>query len=93
MSASAGPSIQSASSPASSVGAVSWKAEYEKTIWESDTEKLLPGIHATEAALFLRGQELGHDSLATEERAAMSAAAADLLAIKVHRLGWPGLKP
>jgi hypothetical protein len=90
---SAGPSIQSASSSARSVGAVSWKAEYEKTIWESDAEKLLPSIHATEAALFHRWQELGNDTVAKEERAAMHAAAADLLAIQIHKLGWPALKP
>ena len=93
MSGSAVQSIQTASSSARSIGTPSWKAEYEKTVWESDQEKLLPCIHATEAALFLRWQELGNHSAAKEERAAMNAAAADLLAIKLHRLGWPGLKP
>jgi hypothetical protein len=52
MSGSAVQSIQSTSSSARPVGTPSWKAEYEKTIWESDNEKLLPCIHATEAALF-----------------------------------------
>jgi hypothetical protein len=93
MPGSARQSIESTSSFARSVGTPSWTAEYEKTIWESDTEKLLPCIDATEAALFLRWQELGNDSVAKEERAAMNAAAADLLAIKLHKLGWPGLRP
>ena len=92
MQSGAAQSIQSATLSARSVGTPSWKAEYEKTIWESDGEKLLLCIHATEAALFLRWQELGDDSMATEERAAMNAAASDLLAITLHRLGWPGLK-
>ena len=89
MSGSAGQSFPSARS----VRVPSWKAEYEKTVWETDQDKLLPCIHATEAALFLRWQELGNDSSVNEERAAMNAAAADLLAIKLHKLGWPGLKP
>jgi hypothetical protein len=54
--------------------------------------KLLECIHVTEAALFLRWQELANDSTAKEERAGMDAAAADLLAVKLHKLGWPGLK-
>jgi predicted glycosyl hydrolase (DUF1957 family) len=93
MSASAVQSIPSAFPSVRSVRTSSWKAEYEKTIWETDNDKLLPCIHATEAALFHRWQELSDDSMAQEERAAMNAAAADLLAIKLHKLGWPGLKP
>jgi hypothetical protein len=91
MQSSAGESIQSATASARSVETLSWKAEYEKTIWESDTEKLFPCIHATEAALFLRRQD--NDSVAKEDRAATNAVAADLLAIKIHKLGWPSLKP
>jgi hypothetical protein len=93
MSGSAGQSFPSAFPSARSVRTPSWKAEYEKTIWESDQEKLLECIHATETALFLRWQELGNDSAANEERSAMNAAAADLLAIKLYKLGWPGLTP
>jgi hypothetical protein len=93
MSGSAGQSIPPAFPSPRSVETPSWKAEYEKTVWESDQEKLLSCIPATEAALFHRWQELGNDSIAREELAAMNAAAADLLAIKLHKLGWPGLKP
>ena len=93
MSDSASQSIPAAFPSPTSVGTASWKAEYEKTVWESDQEKLLWCIHSTEAALFHRWQELGNDSSAREELAAMNAAAADLLAIELHRLGWPTLKP
>jgi|GEM_PF-2425337 hypothetical protein len=93
MSDSASQSIPAAFPSPTSVGTSSWKAEYEKTVWESDQEKLLWCIHSTEAALFHRWQELGNDSSAREELAAMNAAAADLLAIELHRLGWPTLKP
>jgi hypothetical protein len=75
--------------PPQSAANPSWKAAYEKTRWELDTEKLLALIHATEAALFLRWQELEDVSAHREEHAAMEAAAKDLLAIKIHKLGWP----
>jgi hypothetical protein len=67
----------------------SWKSAYERAVWESDTKKLLTEIHATEEALFLRWQEMADGASYTKERAEMEAAAADLLAIKIHRLGWP----
>jgi hypothetical protein len=66
-----------------------WQTAYEKAVCESDTKKLLTEIHATEEALFLRWQELGNAPAHTRERVAMEAAAEDLLAIKIHRLGWP----
>jgi hypothetical protein len=31
--------------------------------------------------------------MAEEDRTAMNAAAADLLAVKLHKPGWPGLEP
>jgi hypothetical protein len=36
---------------------------------------------------------MANKSMAKEERTAMNAAAPDLLAVKLHNLGWPGLKP
>jgi hypothetical protein len=45
------------------------------------------------AALFLHRQEMDNESMAKEERTAMNAAAADLLAVKLLNPGWQGLKP
>jgi len=82
-------SLQPTAAPSKPVEQTSWKTAYDRTVWELNTEKLLTAIHATEAALFERWQQLsdepGHDS----ERAAMKVASQDLLAIKIHRLGWP----
>jgi hypothetical protein len=75
--------------PRKSVENPSWKAAYEKTRWESGTEKLLTLLHATEAALFLRWQELEDVPEHREERDEMESAAKDLLAVKIHKLGWP----
>jgi hypothetical protein len=51
---------------------------------------LLHFVYATEIALFFRWQEL--DGKADkQELTAMRSAADNLLAIKVHKLGWPGL--
>jgi hypothetical protein len=36
---------------------------------------------------------MDNESMAKEERTAKNAAAADLLAVKLHKPGWPGLKP
>jgi hypothetical protein len=81
------PSLQ-ASSP-DSAEIPSWKTAYEKTMWELDNEKLLALIHAAEGELFERWQELGDSPAHARERAAMKIAADDLLAIKIHKLGWP----
>jgi hypothetical protein len=82
-------SLQPVFFSAKSVETQSWKAAYEKTRWELDTEKLLTLIHATEAALLSRWQELEDVPAHREERHQMEAASRDLLAIKIHRLGWP----
>jgi len=66
-----------------------WKTAYEKTRWELDAEKLLTLVHATEAALFLRWQEIDDLPAYRYERAAMETAAKDLLTIKIRKLGWP----
>jgi hypothetical protein len=66
-----------------------WKEVYERTIWESGTEQLLTLIHITKAALYHRWQELRDGPEDEKERAEMEAAAKELLAIKIHKLGWP----
>jgi hypothetical protein len=83
------PSLQPVFVPPKSREISSWQTEYEKTLWELDEEKLLSLIHATEGALFRRWQELGNDPGHTQERIGMEAAAEDLLALKIHKLGWP----
>jgi hypothetical protein len=81
------PSLQVSSVP--SVEVPSWKTACEKTMLELDKQKLLALIHAAEEELFERWLALGDGHANTQERAAMKIAAADLLAIKIHKLGWP----
>ena len=83
------PSLQPSSIPLNSTEIPSWKTAYEKTMWELDKERLLALIHAAEGELFERWQELGDSPAHGRERAAMKTAADDLLAIKIHKLGWP----
>lgn len=69
-----------------------WKQAYQETLENQDTEKLTSRILNAEAAIFERLQQLAGSSDHREERKEMEAAAADLLAIKVHKLGWPPVK-
>jgi hypothetical protein len=82
------PSLQSPFVPGRSDRTPLWKGAYERAVWESDTKNLLTEIHATEEALSLRFQEID-DASHAKECIEMKAAAEDLLAIKIHRLGWP----
>ena len=72
-----------------SVETPSWKTAYEKTVSEVNIDRLLTLIHAAEDELFERWKALGDSPADIRERAAMKIAAEDLLAIKIHRLGWP----
>jgi hypothetical protein len=83
-------SLQSSSIASQSVRP-SWNHCLEKVMRESDPQRLLPLVHAVEAALFLRWQEMTDESAQSYERAAMQAACDDLWAIKIHKLGWPML--
>jgi hypothetical protein len=67
----------------------SWERCLQKAMRESDPAQLLKLVYAAEEALLLRWKELSHDSNHGGERKAMKAAANELLAIKIHRLGWP----
>ena len=69
----------------------SWRDAYKRVLNESHNGNLTDAVHAAEAALFLRSQELDGQGDDTE-REEMQAASADLLAIKVHKLGWPSPK-
>lgn len=66
----------------------SWKRQIQKALRENEPEKLSDLVHAAESALFVRWQELCEND-SPEERASMQAAADNLLAIKIHKLGWP----
>jgi hypothetical protein len=68
-----------------------WKELYLQALLESDTEKLTELVQATEQAIVLRAQELLNSSDHHEERSEMAVAKASLLAIKVHKLGWPAV--
>jgi len=69
-----------------------WKQTFEAALRNQDTEKLTDRIFQAEDAIFLRQQELASSSDHHEERKEMDAASADLLAIKIHKLGWPPVK-
>jgi hypothetical protein len=66
----------------------SWKRLIQKALRENEPEKLSDPVRASEGALFVRWQEL-RENEGLEERASMQAAADNLLAIKIHKLGWP----
>ncbi len=70
-----------------------WKESYELAVRESDKPKLAARVHAAEVMIFLRGQELSGSADHHYERNEMKCAAADLLAIKTYKLGWPRIKP
>jgi hypothetical protein len=70
---------------------MSWKELYLRVLLESDPKKLTELVLATEQAITPRAQELLNSSDHHEEHREMSIAKASLLAIKVHKLGWPGV--
>jgi hypothetical protein len=71
-----------------SINGRSWKRQIQKALRENEPEKLSDLVHAAEGALFVRWQEL-REKDSPEERASMQAAADNLLAIKIYKLGWP----
>jgi hypothetical protein len=71
---------------------VMWEEKYQKAITQTDKGQLEQLILEAEQALFLRAQQLQNSSDHREERLAMDAASAALIAIKVYKLGWPKIK-
>jgi hypothetical protein len=67
----------------------SWREPYHQALRESDEQKPTDLVQAAEYAIVLRLQELENSTDNQKERAEMKRAAADLLAIKTYRLGWP----
>jgi hypothetical protein len=85
------PSLQPRSIASKDAQRTSWKRCMNKTMRESDPEKLVPLVYACEEAIVLRWQEMGSDSSSDAEREVIEAACRDLWAIKIHKLGWPSL--
>ena len=69
---------------------ISWRRHLLKALRENDPAKLIHFVYTTEMALFFRWQELGGQP-PEPERSAMRSAADNLLAIKIYKLGWPGI--
>jgi hypothetical protein len=67
----------------------SWKESYLAALKESDVEKLTQLVHAAEAAIFLRLQELAGSADHHEERSEINVACAALLSIQIDKLGFP----
>jgi hypothetical protein len=74
---------------ASSLPSSSWQQFYLRARHESDLNMLTEAVMAAEGAIFERMRELETCSNHTEERAEMQSAIAELLEIKIGRLGWP----
>jgi hypothetical protein len=72
---------------------VLWEELYRAVLNESDPEQLKQRVLDAEWALFRRGVQLDGSSNHHEERGAMDQAAADLLVIKIRKLGWPSVYP
>jgi hypothetical protein len=62
-----------------------------KTPPGSHEEKLFQLVSLVEEILFVRWQSLDDDPAHNDERLAMKAIADDLLAVKIHKLGWADL--
>jgi hypothetical protein len=69
-----------------------WRRQFHRAMREPDLGKLTAGVHAAEAAIFLRWQELGEGARGNSEWNAMHAATEELLSIKVHKLKWPDFR-
>jgi hypothetical protein len=71
----------------------SWKHPYLEALRESNKERLSELVYVTEGAILLRLLELGDSADYDKERDEIDAAYADLLTIKIHKLGWPPSMP
>jgi hypothetical protein len=67
----------------------SWRALHAAILTETDAANLQRLVYETETAIFLRLQELGRQPGNEDELRNLKTAAADLLAIKTQKLGWP----
>jgi hypothetical protein len=67
-----------------------WEKPLREALSECDLRKLVEKVHETEAAMFIRWQELAATADGHLELAAMRRAADALLRIKTEKLKWPG---
>ena len=79
-------------SPASAPKFSSWEEVFKLTLVETDLEKLTVLVGAAETAIVRRRRELTNIQGSDQERAAMVAAAEEVLRIKTDKLGWPSVK-
>jgi len=70
----------------------SWRLAYEAALRNQDTVRLTDRVLAAEAEIIVRLQELSGSGAHYAEKKELAAASAELLAIKVHKLGWPPVK-
>jgi hypothetical protein len=70
-----------------------WEKAYRDALKESDPQKLLEKVMATETAILERLQELGDSPDAASERLTIRDALNGLLAIKSEKLNFPGWQP
>ncbi len=69
--------------------ALPWKVAAEKAAAELDVERFRHHVLAAETAIFFRLQELPDSQDHTEERGEIDAVLAELLELKIRKLGWP----
>jgi hypothetical protein len=74
-------------SPANAPKFSLWEEVFKSTLIETDREKLTVLAGATEAAIVRRRQKLSNMQGNDQERAAMVAAAEEILRIKTDKLG------
>ena len=66
-----------------------WQQLYESCVFTRNLEKLNKLVFETEDAIYLRSRELSNESHIADEVQALRRAAAELLEIKINKLGWP----
>ena len=66
-----------------------WKVAAEKAARELDVEKFRYHVLAAETAIFFRLQELSNPQDHSEECGEINVALAELLELKIRKLGWP----
>jgi hypothetical protein len=69
-----------------------WRRKFDRAMREPDLARLTARVHAAEAAIFLRWQELGEGARGNSEWNSMHAATEELLLIKIHKLKWPDFR-